>query len=186
MILHFPNVVMRWHDNKRGICGIEDYIADFYNLKYGYELTEGQLIYCIQYDGLSGHSFIMYDAEIAEITDKGLKINKWLEQGWDTDDALYYGLVTEDGGAFLPWKFNDADLQLQPCPSFYENYKAKDLLNRTARLNEDKIIGGKLYADPKGSGIFYRHGGWRCNNKKYEGNIEHIVKLGQMELDLNI
>ena len=186
MILQFPNVVMRWHNYKHGICGIEDYIADFYNLKYGYELTEDQLIYCIQYDGLSGHSFIMYETEIAHILPEGLIIRKWQSQGWKTDDALYYGLVIEDGGAFLPWKFNDADLQIQPCPSFYENYKAKDLLNRTARLNEDKIIGGKVYADPKGSGIFYRHGGWRCNNKKYEGNIEHIVKLGQMELDLNV
>ncbi len=185
MIITFPNVIFRWHNARRGICGIEDYITDFYNLKYGYELTEGQLIYCIQYDGLSGHSFIMYDAEIAHILPEGLIIRKWQSQGWKTDDALYYGLVIEDGGAFLPWKFNDADLQLEPCPSFFENYKAKDLINHTARLNEDKFINGKWIKDRKGNGIFYQHGGWRTTQSKYKDNIDNIVKLGQLELNFD-
>ena len=184
MILTFPNIVLRWHNNKRGICGIEDYITDIEKKRYGYDLTDGQRVYCIQYDGLTGHSFIMYDAHIEKADDKGLLIDEWFTKGWDTDDALEWGLVRADTKAFLPWELKDGVLQLQPCPSFYENYKVKDLIKHTARLNEDRVVGGKLYADPKGSGLFFKHGGYRTTNRKYEGNIDNIVKLGQMELEL--
>ena len=185
MILTFPNVIFRWHNARRGICGIEDYITDISTCKYGYELQEGQKVYCIQYDGLSGHSFTIYDADIEKISDEGILINNWLTQGWKTDDALYYGFITESDKAFLPWKYKDADLQVEPCESFFENYKAKDLLNHTARLNQDKVVGDKVVRDPKGNGIFYKHGGWRTTQSKYKDNIDNIVKLGQLELSFD-
>lgn len=186
MIIEYPHFMLRWHNNRRGICGIEDYISDVVNKKYGYDLKEGQYIYLINYDGLDGHALVIYDAVISEISDQGVKLKKWQTQGWGTDDALYYNLITEDGGALLPWTLKDGVLQIEPLPSFYEHYKVKDLVNHTARLNEDKIIGGKVIADPRGSGLFYRHGGWRCNRRDYEKNIDNIVKLGQMELDLDV
>ena len=182
MILTFPNVIFRWHNAKRGICGIEDYITDFEKLRYGYELKEGQVIYLISYDDVIGRALTIYHAEIVEINDKGIVIDGWLSQWWDTDDAAAHGFTREDFKAFLPWKYKGANLQLQPCESFFENYKAKDLVNHTARLNNDVIIGDKVKRDPKGSGIFYQHGGWRTNTSKYKENIDHIVKVGQLEL----
>ena len=182
MILTFPNVIFRWHNAKRGICGIEDYITDFEKRRYGYELTEGQIIYCIQYDDIIGKNFIMYHAVIEEINNEGVLINKWFEQGFNTCDAKTHNFTREDGKAFLPWKYKGANLQLQPCESLFENYKAEDLVNHTARLNNDIIIGNKIKRDPRGSGIFFKHGGWRTNISKYKDNIDHIVKVGQLEL----
>lgn len=185
MLLTYPNVIFRWHNAKRGICGLEDVITDFEKMRYGYEIKEGQKIYLISYDDIIGRGLNIYSAEIIEINDKGILIDEWLTKKWITDDAEAYGFTREDYKAFLPWKYKGANLQLQPCESFFENYKAKDLVNHTARENEDRIVGDKTYKDPRGNGIFYRHGGWRTNASKYKDNIDYIIKIGQMELNID-
>lgn len=176
MVIEYPNVIFRWHNSKQGICGIEDYITDIYKRKYGYNLEAGQAIYYICYESLQ----LCYHAKIEEVTAEGVTISDWMEKDWRTDRAEIF---RHKDKAFFPWKHGDDDLIIQPCESFFENYSVKDLLNGTAPRSHDKLFNGKLIKDPRGEGLFYKHGGWRCNSK-YEVNIKNIVPLGQMELDL--
>jgi hypothetical protein len=185
MIIQFPNVVFRWHNAKRGICGIEDYITDFEKGNYGYNLTAGQCVYMLIYHRDKKSCYI-YHASIAKVTKEGVLVSDWMERGWETDHAAEHNLLTEDGKAFFPWVYDGDNLEVEPCESFYENYKAKDLINGTARLNNDKYIGDRLIPDPKGSGLYYKHGGWRQSYSKYHKNLENIVKLGQQELDIYV
>ena len=182
MVIQFPYVVFRWHNPNRGICGIEDYITDIEKKRYGFNLMAGTKMYCITYDGLR-RGFIMYHCKVDEINEAGILVTDWMEKGWNTDNAQREGFILEDGNAFLPWKMDDAVLQIEPCPSLYENYKVKDLIDRTARIQKFKEINGKMIPDRYGIGLFYQHGGCRTHDK-YECNFEYIVKLGQMELDL--
>jgi hypothetical protein len=185
MILQFPNVVFRWHNPRRGVCGIEDYITDFEKGNYGYDLRAGQCVYMLIYHRDKKSCYI-YHASISKVNKEGVLVSDWLERGWETDSAAQHNLLTEDCKAFFPWVYDGDNLEVEPCESFFENYKAKDLLNGTARQNEDKYIGDKLIRDPKGNGIFYRHGGWRTNSSRYKENLKNIVKLGQQELDFNV
>ncbi len=184
MIISYPNVIFRWHNPRVGICGIEDYIKDFSEGRYGYELKAGQCVYMIKYH-FEHHACYIYHAEIGEVTTEGITVTDWMEKGWHTDMAEAYRLVT-NGVAFFPWKFKDADLEIEPCESLYGNYKAKDLLNGTARDEITTLVAGKTIPDGRGKGIFYQHGGWRTTASKYKDNLKNIVKLGQMELDLNV
>jgi hypothetical protein len=185
MILQFPNVVFRWHNPRRGVCGIEDYITDFEKGNYGYDLRAGQCVYMLIYHRDKKSCYI-YHASISKVNKEGVLVSDWLERGWETDSAAQHNLLTENGKAFFPWVYDGDNLEVEPCESLFENYKAKDLLNGTARQNEDKYIGDKLIRDPRGNGIFYRHGGWRTNSSRYKENLKNIVKLGQQELDLNV
>lgn len=180
MIIQYPNLMFRWHNPKQGICGTEDYITDFAKGKYGYELTEGQKIYMIVYEG-ERYIQLCYHSTIQSVNELGVTLADWMEKGWETDRIAKEGLCNEEI-AFLPWKRDGADLLIEPCESFFENYSAKDLINGTAPRSHDKLFNGKVIKDPNGEGLFYKHGGWRSSGR-YEENIKHIIKL-QMELEL--
>ena len=105
MIISYPNVIFRWHNPRKGICGIEDYIKDFSEGRYGYELKAGQRVYMINYC-FEHHSCYIYHAEIGEVTTEGITVTDWMEKGWHTDMAEAYRLVT-NGVAFFPWKFKE-------------------------------------------------------------------------------
>lgn len=186
MIIQFPNVIFRWHNAKKGICGVEDYITDFYKGIYGYDLKTGQTVYIISYCGEGDYSkFYIYHAVIEQVNKTGVLITDWMEKGWEENDPVEkFNFYEQNSKGWLPWKIGDCDLCIEPCPSLYENYKAKDLVKGTAREEVVKIINGKSINDGRGIGMFYQHGGWRTKARHYADNIKNIVKLGQMELEL--
>ena len=165
MILTYPKVKFYWHNANRGICGIEDEITDFKTGKYGYKLEAGQRIYRISYtfyEGTHCRVKLCYGASIVKVSDEGILIDKWLEQGWNTDQ--FKPFYQEDGKALLPWKYKDADIEIEPCVSLYENYKGSDL------------ISGKCH--------FHRLGGYRVHPiyEEYGVNLQNIEVMGQYEL----
>lgn len=184
MIIEFPNVMFRWHNSRRGICGIEDYITDFEKKRYGYNLKAGQCIYRFMYF-IDHHNLQIYHASVCKVNKEGVWVSDWMERGWEIDPLMQEGLI-DDGKGFLPWVYKETALEVEPCESLFENYSAKDLLNGTARENENKVIGDRIILDPRGDGIFYKHGGWRTNSSRYKANLQNIVKLGQMEMDLEV
>ena len=181
MVIEYPNVIFRWHNSKKGICGIEDYITDIYKRKYGYNLEAGQEVYYICYEG-EKYIQLCHHAKIEEVTREGVTVSDWMEKDYRTDQVAKYNLRHDDL-AFFPWKREGLDLMIEPCGSLFEDYSAKELLEGTAPKSHDKLFNGKIIKDPNGEGLFYQHGGWR-QGSKYEKNLKNIVKLGQMELDL--
>lgn len=176
MIIKFPRVCLYWHNPKRGICGIEDWITDVEKEKYGYDLKDGAQIYCISnwFGGL-----VAYRITISEVSDKGIGISDWLTKDWCTDDIAKWGYCLEDGSAFIPWEDDNFQLCIQPCRSLYENYKMKDLLSGEARDWTPKINKSWEPDLTKGRGIWYKHGGWRTKGDRYSDNINNFIPINE-------
>lgn len=176
MIIKFPKVCLYWHNPRKGICGIEDWVTDVEKGKYGYDLRPGAEIFSISNWNGGG---ITYHITISEVTEKGIRILNWMTKGWNTDDVAKLGYCLEDGSAFIPWKDGDFQLCIQPCESLYENYKMKDLLSGEAKDWTPKINKPWEPDLTRGEGIWYMHGGWRTKGSKYKDNINNFVAINE-------
>lgn len=172
MLISYPTFMMYWHNGKKGICGILDYVSDVSKAKYGYNIEGGQRIYRIAYyDG--HHHYQAYRVAIDSVTEEGIILADWMERTWRTDAMAQLGLVQEDGKAHCPWKLEGYELVIEPFETLYEDYKLEGLINGTTP---------KWCGDGRGEGYWYQHGGWR-HNSIYEINFQHLMKL-QREFDL--
>ena len=171
MIIEYPNVKLLWHNSKRGFCGLLEDIPDITKKRYGYNLEPGQEVYMVGYN--------LERSATYEDQKDGVKISDWIEKGWHTDKMAIF--QDETGDAFLPWKYKEEDLYIEPCESLFESYKVKDLIDGTAPRSRPKETGLKIIPDPRGEGWWYQHGGWRTISK-YEKNIKNFVRLGQTTL----
>ncbi len=183
MIITVPNLRLFWHNPKKGLCGQLENLPEIDSKKYGYNLLGGQTVYFIGYvkDGAP----YAYDVDVIKVSENGVVIDNW---GWNENSRTVGGdpirncfadFMQEDGTALLPWKTYSEkrgewyDLEVEPCETL------KDKLTMRQLLSGER----ENYTDFYGTGIWYKHGGWRTRISRRAENLQYFIKLGQITIE---
>ena len=180
MKIMYPNLQICWHNPNRGICGIIECLPEIEKKKYAYDLQGGQTVYFLGY--IAPGAPYTYHVHIKDVTAAGVTVDNWMFKDGGKriqNRNCFKDYMRPDGNAFLPWEIFDEDtgknynLIVEPLPYLHDKLKIQDL------------ISGKYeyYTDQYGTGIWYRHGGWRSRTAEHEENIKHIEKNGQISIE---